>query len=394
MAKITPQSIANLKALFQDNEKALGANFSQLIDFFNNNKVTDNGDGTFTVGAITVDASKLYNLINNSSPNILPLDNEFTGKNTFDIAPINKANGKPYITEDSVPQVDLSNYPTKDQLATKADTSAIDPSVMIKNTLTADDDVLTLADGIYVVWGVVPKNIPDISSHPGSGSDWGYITVKSTKNLTRWVNFYSVSGNSATNILSGSPATWGGWRVPNSTTMASKYDVTTAVNTATANMVDSSKPTNFTAGLQSGGVDVATAADLKSIKDSAWRELDLSGTSGIYTGKILIKIDQVDKYVYFIMNAQIPRNVCSQGTKIIDLSKVVTGLSSAHGYLQGWLDDRENPYSIEGSTISVSGACLTFGGGYASTTGKSRIATEADPGQQYCYAVYDDLVNS
>ena len=50
MAKITPESIANLKSLFQDNEKALGANFSQLIDFFNNNKVTDNGDGTFSVG--------------------------------------------------------------------------------------------------------------------------------------------------------------------------------------------------------------------------------------------------------------------------------------------------------------------------------------------------------
>jgi len=63
MAKIDENAIAKLKALFQDNEKALGSNFSQLIDFFNDNKVTDNGDGTFSVGGINLDASKLYNLI-------------------------------------------------------------------------------------------------------------------------------------------------------------------------------------------------------------------------------------------------------------------------------------------------------------------------------------------
>ncbi|WP_024746631.1 hypothetical protein [Levilactobacillus namurensis] len=154
-----------------------------------------------------------------------------------------------------------------------------------------------------------------------------------------------------------------------------------------------SEPVDFTKLTVNGGKSVATSDDLKSVEESAWRELDLSGTSGIYTGKILIKIDQVNKYVYFMMNAQIPRNACSQGTKIIDLSNVVTGLSSAHGYLQGWLDDREMPYNIQGSTITVSGACLTIGEGY-SGSGASRIATEADPNKQYCYAVYDDLVNN
>jgi len=64
MAKITPESIANLKALFQDNNKALSANYSQLIDFFNGNKVTDNGDGTFTVGGITIDATGLQGASN------------------------------------------------------------------------------------------------------------------------------------------------------------------------------------------------------------------------------------------------------------------------------------------------------------------------------------------
>jgi len=58
------------------------------------------------------------------------------------------------------------------------------------------------------------------------------------------------------------------------TKYAKTTDVTNAIGAATANMVDSSKYTNFTAGLQSGGVDVATTADLKSVEASAWRQLD------------------------------------------------------------------------------------------------------------------------
>lgn len=160
-------------------------------------------------------------------------------------------------------------------------------------------------------------------------------------------------------------------------------------------LADTTKLANFTAGLQSGGVSVATSDDLKSVEESAWRELDLSGTSGIYQGKILIKIDQANKYIYFIMNAQVPREAYTKGTKIIDLSSVVTGLSSAHGYLQGWINDLENPYHITGSTMIVGGSSIELGDDYNSDSdGVSRIATEADDGKQYCYAVYTGLVNS
>ena len=50
---------------------------------------------------------------------------EFTGKNTFDTAPIDKTTGNPYITKDGVPKVDLSSYATNIQLATKADDSKV-----------------------------------------------------------------------------------------------------------------------------------------------------------------------------------------------------------------------------------------------------------------------------
>jgi len=50
---------------------------------------------------------------------------EFTGKNTFDTAPIDKTTGNPYITKSDVPKVDLSSYATNSQLATKADDSKV-----------------------------------------------------------------------------------------------------------------------------------------------------------------------------------------------------------------------------------------------------------------------------
>ena len=98
-------------------------------------------------------------------------DQEFTGKNTFDTAPIDKTTGNPYITKDGVPAV---------------------PS--------------TLAD------------------------------------TTKDANFTGKLQKSGIDV-------------------ATKSDVTTAVNTATANMVYSTKATNFTAGLKVKGVDVATNSD-------------------------------------------------------------------------------------------------------------------------------------
>lgn len=294
-----------------------------------------------------------------------------------------------------IPQPDLSNYATQQQLATKADTSAIDPSVLAKTTLTADDDVLTLADGMYRVWKIVPKNLPAIGD--GSGSDWGYITVKSINTGTRWVTFSNVLGNSATNILSGSPATWGGWRVPNSTTMASKTDVTTAIRAATANMADTTKPTNFTAGLKSGGVNVATAADLKSIEDSAWRELDksyLMPDKGSLDNQssFLFKLDTTANRLYFIFKLGISEaEVSAKGTKVsVDLSSVVKNISTPT--LTGfsnyyWLFGTEKTISISNNLLqapSVSTFCTTSYSSYKNGSNTTIFDT--------CFVSYDELV--
>lgn len=71
-----------------------------------------------------------------------------------------------------------------------------------------------------------------------------------------------------------------------------------------SDLAQTSQQTNFTAGLQSGGVDVATAADLKSIEDKAWYQLDnkyITPASGYtlapYTN-ILYKIDDSTHRLY------------------------------------------------------------------------------------------------
>ena len=109
--------------------------------------------------------------------------------------------------------------------------------------------------------------------------------------------------------------------------VATKSDVTTAVGTATANMVDSSKPTNFTAGLKSGGVDVATAADLKSVEDSAWRELTGSNDSLSY--RFLYKIHPDLKYLDVSIGARLKKDVNSQDKALIlDLATIISGISN------------------------------------------------------------------
>ena len=128
------------------------------------------------------------------------------------------------------------NLVTEDQLATKADTSAIDPGVMVKRALTATDDVLALDPGTYYVWGSTPKN------YPTNASPDSCVVVRefSVLNGNQLVEVFDAWGNQLVNIQTG-PSTWSGWQVPNT-----GYDA------------------NFTGKLQKSGIDVATITDVKN----------------------------------------------------------------------------------------------------------------------------------
>jgi len=232
MAKIDENSIAKLKALFQDNEKALGSNFSRLIDFFNDNKVTDNGDGTFSVGNTIINVNDIVQ--------------------------------EPEVRSIILSQLKASTeLATKEQLDTKADISAIDSSLMVKRVQTSDDDILSLDPGTYWVWGTAPKNYPTSVS-------WGTVVVKlspiSTNGNNKLVEVTDVSRNQLINTYAGSPLTWSGWQVPNSSTLASKSDVTTAISAATASKADDSKVVH-TKDMRKPASDVAGIEEVTAKQD-------------------------------------------------------------------------------------------------------------------------------
>lgn len=176
---------------------------------------------------------------------------------------------------DKIPQPDLSNYATKDQLATKADTSATEKNVADMNT--------ELSGGLFFNTDLNTLN------SPFAGGAYYYQVLVGGWDRIRQVAYLDLHASQiATRVSPDGGATWTAW-----VSLANTDDVTTAVSTATANMADTTKATNFTNGLQSGGVDVATAADLKSIRLTMWHEIELPD---MFTGSpVLMKYNPVDQ---------------------------------------------------------------------------------------------------
>lgn len=104
------------------------------------------------------------------------------------------------------------------KLKRSADVDSIDPSVIVKTTLTASDDVLNLDYGSYTISGPLPKNAPDLEN---TGINWGTLVVlKTLSGANKTLEYRDVKGNVLINILSGKPLTWSGWHIPNENSLA------------------------------------------------------------------------------------------------------------------------------------------------------------------------------
>lgn len=228
-----------------------------------------------------------------------------------------------------------------------------------------------------------PANTPQSVASNGI-AEWAYtqMVLRPFNSSTAWLSSTNSDGDG--NI---SNTAW--------VQVASMSDVTTAISTATANMVDSSKATNFTAGLQSGGVDVATAADLKSVEDSAWRQLDNKyitldkSTDVLDSGStIIFRIDESSKRLYYMFVL----TGLFTGEVNISFSSVVKNISSISGSF---------------SSISIMGASLGTDIGIMDTikidVGSSGVLGILSAGASYfddsnkqvkspCFVTYDELV--
>lgn len=119
------------------------------------------------------------------------------------------------------------------------------------------------------------------------------------------------------------------------TGFATKTDVTTAINAATANMVDSTKATNFTDGLQSGGVDVATAADIKSIEDASWREVALPDQQASKNLTLLYQLDKTNKLLKLNLRGTFisAESEWKSGLVIADFGSIINNITSSDIYV-------------------------------------------------------------
>lgn len=218
---------------------------------------------------------------------------------------------------DKIPQPDLSNYATKDQLATKADTSATEKNVADMNT--------ELSGGLFFNTDLNTLN------SPFAGGAYYYQVLVGGWDRIRQVAYLDLHASQiATRVSPDGGATWTAW-----VSLANTDDVTTAISTATANMVDSSKPTNFTAGLQSGGVDVATAADLKSIEDSAWHEVTLPDQQASKNLILLYQVDKTNKSLKINLRGTFisAESEWKSGLVIADFGGVITNITSSDIYV-------------------------------------------------------------
>lgn len=321
MSKITPESTAELKSLFNDNNKATSANFSQLIDFFNDNKVTDNGDGTFSVNGVVINAGDLET---SESINTLLNSKDFATNDSVkeEISSAisnNGGDGGGISATEIASGTDVFSLFVNDEKPHYYYCSSNNTAKSLKNSpvetafslqaLPANSKQALSNSGnpewTYTQFILQPFNSSDLwvasTNTDGTGNisntDWTQVAsgadVSSAISTATANMVHNVKGDTSWETIDGfkrfvyKPTDSYGYQFMTS------EDVNSTINSVTANMVDSSKSTNFTAGLQSGGINVATAADLKSIEDSAWRELDISETNNLSSGEslILCKID-------------------------------------------------------------------------------------------------------
>ncbi|MCZ2118646.1 pyocin knob domain-containing protein [Levilactobacillus brevis] len=190
-----------------------------------------------------------------------------------------------------------------------------------------------------------------------------------------------------------------------------KPDVTTAINAATANVVDRnpdtgvvSEPVDFTKLTVNGGKSVATSDDLKSLETSAWRQLDNQYVTRSADGKsfrkagddssVLYKIDEEKKFIYFSFIIYNPDEVTLLDR--IDFSSIVKNISFP-GYstfhISNISSGAGNSYyqmSIANNQIQISGSASSL---FVSSVSAEYRKTSSS-GWEYsrCFVSYDELV--
>ncbi|ORM91154.1 hypothetical protein [Lentilactobacillus parabuchneri] len=326
-------------------------------------------------------------------------DNDFKGKNTFETDPVNK-NGDSYgLAKDIATKVtdngDNSIEINKQAVTPVRDNKNGSINLNSKDMTPADDSAVVHTTGDETIDGQ-----KKFKTDPTDGAGNAYAkTVDVNQQLDKKVNIADmrkpasdVAGieevNAKQDKVGYTPAddskvvhNSGNEEIGGQKTFdTAPIDKTTGNPYITKDGVPSDvaragQDTNFTGRLQKGGIDVATAADLKSVEESAWYIIPEDDPNNLIRDIGWIKRDPINKYLYILFNfAAIPW-VPIKGDTIINLSKYVDSLSDSRGYVmlssKDWLQTGEQwtlPHNYRVmSTVFASGPNLIVGSGFNSS---------------------------
>lgn len=166
-------------------------------------------------------------------------------------------------------------------------------------------------------------------------------------------------------------------------TTGNPYITKDGVPAVPSTLADTTKLSNFTAGLQSGGIDVATAADLKSIEASAWRQLDnkyiiASDNSPLKDDSILTyKIDESNKriYLFFFLSPK------TSGDVTITLGSIAKNISNPPNFTNLYNANRTMNISSNKILLSISDTPFYY----------SEYSVD-NQGYHPCFFNYDELI--
>ncbi|WP_260156677.1 hypothetical protein [Levilactobacillus brevis] len=177
-----------------------------------------------------------------------------------------------------------------------------------------------------------------------------------------------------------------------------KSDVTTAINAATANVVDRnpdtgvvSKPTDFTNLTVNGGKSVATRDDLKSIEDASWHTITgKSDSLSAYT--CMYRKNNEQKYVDLVLYGTMGITVDTSDsyTELLDLSEIISAPNKAKGGIVCPLSAATGG-GVSGS-VSISGTKLLFSWNTNNTllyTGRPIISVGNDLNSPFLRVTFD-----
>ena len=243
---------------------------------------------------------------------------EIGGQKTFDVAPIDKTTGNPYITKDGVPSLP-SDVARTGQANTFSSLQTFSQGVKTLQTGSYDDANSLVNEGLYYNTNSSIKN--------GAGSlTTGYIQVMSGGGeIVRQVMYSDTDGGVIYDRTSqDGGSSWSNWtqiitwdQIPSNMVLNNQdanftaklqqngQDVALAnntiyrnpdtgsvseTNTFTQPQTFSIAPTITDASKDKGDTQAATMADLKSVEKSAWHQLALPDTDALKSVQIIYQI--------------------------------------------------------------------------------------------------------